>query len=1769
MSVLEDYGNLSIDTTEPPFIQLGNGPDEYSDSENEDDYTFSIPELKDSDALEEEETEVTFEKKDVSDEEESSDDDEELIIDPEKTENVEIIQNPTSEPPQTFEETQQEEIIEDFEYEETPENIIVIEEALIPENKVIATDKQQRDDLLNQMIKNTQNIDSSIIKHQKKILRNFELLKKVHSVYDENNDILGASLKGDAYKPIKRILNSKLFFPIVNETKTVFSGNTDDNDIQEELDDDTEVSFETTMSKYSMIENSYITGEKRLNYSFYNHINELYKLLDNYDEIQPGFNETLTNDKEVYSNTFSEELMTYGGKLPDINKHRLNGPIDFARTPGNTISIIGYLQKPKTETIMKTLYKSNGKIHEIIENNNNYHNFVFKNSKLNKEEINKHTIRGELQLGDNVFICNTEETGIITNIKENDKIVVNNKDYDIQDVSLIPCNSLDNLNAFIFKNVEDKNKIDYLDIITPSVRNIVDSFESDNTKTILDLVHFLDKYNLLLEDISYNNIKSILNTIQDNNNKTKKYRTNYEKYTQTSYKPKRSNFQFMNNKILDELKGFYGEYPLFNDTKDSEENRFNFITRQVDNGLLFFKTMIKKIEDILQDSKERRINNLNNVLNNLFSKEQDLKLTQESYKTNNQVCYNKRIVKVYYSLQDLEGDNNKEITIDYDKMIHGTDEKNVTPGHYCVLVYPDNTKKLYTRKETSIWENVEDIDGDIEEELLDQMKICNEGSIGDNVCKYSEKHKMCLSIEYLNTEKKLENVNNEIEYIRDNLNKLENLDDYILKSENLITSLKKDLELEFARKVRVENHFAKLNIKVSETTDELYEDFYNKIDKYLENISALSQVDYYKGLNILLKKYGRKAFEDENENNTYCVLGNKILACNHHKLFIEYHNNNINSTELREQVISRYGVEHEGYLWCNNCGQEMDMADYETIEGFGEGGSRIVTHEVIAEGSKEPSEGSSELIGVLQNMLLKGDEKSIKNSETNNISLLKIVEVITETMGVKLKNEDLINVLQQSEIICKVHIRSKGQYMEAAKRSKRKVSDKMLEVAYSNFYNRNAILHTSSVLFMILQTSIPSYDNFRNHKKCNPSLKGYPLDSVNKQLGLDYISCILDNLRQSGNEWLYIQKVNIKEQMTKIITMLLKEDTYMYLYEKKTLYNKTNELQKEITTNTNWNYFKPPLNELNIKEENITITNLNINNIHRKETQLSIKFMELLNKIIAEHGSIENDKYIPTPIDNFCCLEQLNDNNGKYLNYFIKKDSKIRIIFNNLKKINDAKNKLKLSNVKVTIKPNPKKKIESYANILFDESNITDTVINDFFEFYIDDGPHKGHKYIFDDYDICQLTGLNKEEIKSKTHTKDDFMDLYNYIKTLNRVNINNKTEAFSSLQFQLYMEKNATLLNNKFLSEFIANISKKKTDENIKELVDEIKYEKKELIDLLDNKITIDKDELKSFLDNLGELNKNYANNKEKYGESVANTEFFSRKSQLIQMYLVQNILIPIERMYNDYYLEDIELPRNWKINDEDMVSKVQDILLNDYEINEKYDYVTKDKLDAILLTLKTSTKNIEKIKGTKLVGYLLEYVFIKTIHTICINESDDIDINKEIEELQDEPMEDLDITRELEKKQYTTLKLIYDLLINISNKQSFVDKHTKDYIQSVIEQKAENDKESNLKFIQELDKETWSSLKNMISLGMDTWKNLSNKNRDIYAPDSLQQNSEELLDTEEETSSMLQNQAHNELGSNYSAEEYQSWLDNRNHNQREDRLAYEERDIMPDDDE
>ena len=51
--------------------------------------------------------------------------------------------------------------------------------------------------------------------------------------------------------------------------------------------------------------------------------------------------------------------------------------------------------------------------------------------------------------------------------------------------------------------------------------------------------------------------------------------------------------------------------------------------------------------------------------------------------------------------------------------------------------------------------------------------------------------------------------------------------------------------------------------------------------------------------------------------------------------------------QFYSNINENYGDENDGYIWCNNCGQELNLAEYETIEGITGTGARLVTHEEI------------------------------------------------------------------------------------------------------------------------------------------------------------------------------------------------------------------------------------------------------------------------------------------------------------------------------------------------------------------------------------------------------------------------------------------------------------------------------------------------------------------------------------------------------------------------------------------------------------------------------------------------------------------------------------------------------------------------------------------------------------------------------------------------------------------------------------------------------
>ena len=109
------------------------------------------------------------------------------------------------------------------------EQIRVTEVEALEEDKIIANEKEQKEDLLNEIMKRypKKMRNSDFIKNKvlKKIQYNIDL-KLNHSIFDADHDVIHHKEKGDNYKPLikqykKYNFNNKFLIPIVSEVKKV------------------------------------------------------------------------------------------------------------------------------------------------------------------------------------------------------------------------------------------------------------------------------------------------------------------------------------------------------------------------------------------------------------------------------------------------------------------------------------------------------------------------------------------------------------------------------------------------------------------------------------------------------------------------------------------------------------------------------------------------------------------------------------------------------------------------------------------------------------------------------------------------------------------------------------------------------------------------------------------------------------------------------------------------------------------------------------------------------------------------------------------------------------------------------------------------------------------------------------------------------------------------------------------------------------------------------------------------------------------------------------------------------------------------------------------------------------------------------------------------------------------------------------------------------------------------------------------------------------
>ena len=109
-------------------------------------------------------------------------------------------------------------------------------------------------------------------------------------------------------------------------------------------------------------------------------------------------------------------------------------------------------------------------------------------------------------------------------------------------------------------------------------------------------------------------------------------------------------------------------------------------------------------------------------------------------------------------------------------------------------------------------------------------------------------------------------------------------------------------------------------------------------------------------------------------------------------------------------LVDDLGVEEDGMYWCRNCGREIHIAEYETTEGFNKNGARDVTHAMVEdEEDAGGGEKNTELFESLKTFL-NAEDGGITSD--NKLDIMKIYKSVLEQMGIKLSEEDELNLLK-------------------------------------------------------------------------------------------------------------------------------------------------------------------------------------------------------------------------------------------------------------------------------------------------------------------------------------------------------------------------------------------------------------------------------------------------------------------------------------------------------------------------------------------------------------------------------------------------------------------------------------------------------------------------------------------------------------------------------------------------------------------------------------
>jgi hypothetical protein len=1156
-------------------------------------------------------------------------------------------------------------------------------------------------------------------------IERFKQLREIYSSFDEFNNITGPIVYGANYKPLENYFehfDKKLFWilPVVKNMKKIYfvpndkitmTDDTVDNEIIENLIETDEIIQKYRSRDLAVEENKYASLYKELNPYFTpfddidiekaNNLLNIKQIKENTNTIVnnlDNFNSSVFNNNKIKQKQFITQEYNLGlNRLiaSNFSGNKMLSTVVPLTNP-DLLFISSFITLPEPTIRFSRINLPSSSILERANLNHtfiNYWKLLKKNTKIHNININ--SLSKEIEY---------DEYNFVNNIK----------------------NYVLNLDLDELKNDEELKKMTkdqiyqkFINTIIPKtivLFNLIKKYIIGKL-SIVDVVGYLEPFNIYSNNLTYLQYREITDfidgKISEFNKKFISRSTYFSKLNLVSLEPKKRKEKNTVFSIIDTLHekdnirmDVFDAYDMYNDQVSEsisnaemlrklsikDNKKLYSIAISIQNIPLMFPSDFSDLFDDEKSKLDKKMNyeaetkNCNNIVISKLYKNED-----ELFRDNDiNIYFDKNYDTTNYGILDdyesemfsMPPDNfivflgdkiKKKYKLSDDEAEYLTNtlingHKQVNNGQYAII-YINDAANYYIRRDNK-WVLDESVDrtaaSDSPDLICNLQEKCisvNNQAMKDNSCESMELNKFELQNNLL------KNIINEFDK-KYSMSK-EDFDKKITSQMSYnIKLLPILINIENEKMLKYNNQ----KYKLSHTTEE---GIVNIVSPYLNlRDIILAQEDFVKKQSDTIRfvnKFTRKSYfpfigplgELESEHWLYCITTNTpLLPKFKFDIATIFFNQQVNFQDEIDMLIVKLGSKQsdDGDYWVDeNSGWQIQKIDFSVEEGY-EAGFKISTRSVIEKdaGSRIITAASEPLKPVsLEVVMINNIINSISFEMSINIDTQKdfIINTVTEILRSTLPNE-----------------------FDYKRQVKEKLATGKTMPTYEFVQHSLILNYTIGMILIAIQTNIPSIKTRKTFPNCKKSFIGYPFDGTGDLSSLDYISCVVFNMKSKSIPWYTLARLK-QEDISKKVKGFI--DAYLVdlpevkrKMDEKTEYLLVNQDFEVSTVHDikNWTQFLPPLLPFSIKNLNDVSSDFKrqlkqdlvnglpdqrdkILEIQSKIIMFSLAIQEKIQNIINKKTLLLTKANNEAYLENSCCNEKKNQTT---IQYFEEADGDIR-----------------------------------------------------------------------------------------------------------------------------------------------------------------------------------------------------------------------------------------------------------------------------------------------------------------------------------------------------------------------------------------------------------------------------------------------------------------------------------------------------------------------------